>query len=514
MVTLAQAATLVSEKRELLAITNDEKYQPQISRLKKLTGVPEDENATTPPSGTLLGLVRSKRNPKKKDDDYKFATKGIQRLIGSMEDAEDEDEGPGLLERIFDWIGDKIVHKIRTFIVKEIRNFVWRMVKKAVKTIIVDGTEFLFDVVVEPVMDAIFGGILFNPETWPFLAVLGGLGVLGWYVYKEFFKGKASQKEIQDGGNALSRNITDPHSVATQGQALVGTPEDTRGTINETNRLVDQEISRPAQTSLARHASNARASAPMGAGSPVAAGPSGQLGALIGRGEGTYNSVNLGAAHNYGSAIIDLVGMTISQVMEAQRTHEFNAVGRYQMIGSTLAGAVQYMRLTGNEKFDQSMQDKIFSEYLIVIKRSAISKYITGKSDNIMLAILEASQEWASVATPAGYPIQNGRISDGTISYYAGTANNKASISEDEMARTLQAARIANQKLATDSTTPAHDTVAMHQGVTTNPAQSNTQQTASNGSQVQPTTPNTSTSTSPRTIIRGPSNTIMSLATG
>jgi len=171
------------------------------------------------------------------------------------------------------------------------------------------------------------------------------------------------------------------------------------------------------------------------------------FGALISKGEGDYNSVNRGAAGGYRAGKEDLSNMTVAQVMAAQRAHQFNAAGRYQLIGSTLADAVKSLGLKGDEKFDKGTQDRIFERYLLNNKRKAIGDYISGKSNDLMGAIHAASLEWASVADP-----RTGR------SHYAGVGNNKASISVAEMERALQSARLtatgnpyAGQMLATAS---------------------------------------------------------------
>jgi hypothetical protein len=180
---------------------------------------------------------------------------------------------------------------------------------------------------------------------------------------------------------------------------------------------------------------------PAPSGSPSSGAPGGTssssiansgFGALIARGEGDYDSVNLGSKHGYRSGKENLSGMTVSQVMESQRTGQFNAAGRYQLIGSTLSDAVKALGLKGDEKFDKGTQDRIFEQYLVNNKRRAIGDFIAGRSNDIRAAIKAASLEWASVADPS-----TGK------SHYAGVANNTASISPDDMARALQTSRAA-----------------------------------------------------------------------
>lgn len=156
----------------------------------------------------------------------------------------------------------------------------------------------------------------------------------------------------------------------------------------------------------------------------------GSLGALISRGEGDYDSVNLGAKHGYRSSKKDLANMTLAQVMQGQDQRQFNAVGRYQMIRQTLKEAAKAMGLRGDEKFDAGLQDRIFNQYLLGQKRKQIADYLQGKSNDLQGALLAASKEWASVASP-----MTGR------SYYAGTGNNHASISVQDMTAVLNNAR-------------------------------------------------------------------------
>ncbi|MCT9017095.1 mannosyl-glycoprotein endo-beta-N-acetylglucosamidase [Cupriavidus gilardii] len=156
------------------------------------------------------------------------------------------------------------------------------------------------------------------------------------------------------------------------------------------------------------------------------------FGNLIAKGEGDYNSVNRGAKGGYKAGTENLEGMTVAEVMRAQQEGQFNAAGRYQIIKTTLADAVKKLGLTGSEKFDRGLQDRIFSEYLVGSKRSAIKDYLTGASDNIVAAMQAAAREWASVADPT-----TGK------SFYDGVGNNRASISVEQLEQALRNTRAA-----------------------------------------------------------------------
>lgn len=165
------------------------------------------------------------------------------------------------------------------------------------------------------------------------------------------------------------------------------------------------------------------------------------LGQIMKKAEGDYGVVNTGKRHGYRAARVNLEGMTVAQVMAAQARGDFNAAGRYQIIGSTMRDAAKTLGLSGNEMFDKKMQDRIFVEYLLKHKRKAVWNYIHGKSDNLNAAMLAMSQEWASFAAPAGAKTHRGLISDGNMSFYAGNGVDKASVSAAQSAAMLQQLR-------------------------------------------------------------------------
>ncbi|WP_141755132.1 hypothetical protein [Burkholderia plantarii] len=123
------------------------------------------------------------------------------------------------------------------------------------------------------------------------------------------------------------------------------------------------------------------------------------IGNLIASGEGDYNSVNLGAKGAYKASTAALTSMTVAQVMEAQRAGKFKAAGRYQLVPGTLGQAAAALHLTGNELFDQSLQDQVLA-YLVLRKRRAIGDYLLGKSSDRHAALVGMSREWASFQDP------------------------------------------------------------------------------------------------------------------
>lgn len=169
-----------------------------------------------------------------------------------------------------------------------------------------------------------------------------------------------------------------------------------------------------------------------------------RLGDLIAQGEGGYNSYNRGSAGDARGATIDFSRMTVGELQEAQHLPRRDpdrlfAVGKYQIIPGTMDGAVRGLRLDPDQRFTPELQERIFSDYLIVQKRPDIHGYITGKPGVSLHDAQEAmAAEWASVADP-----DTGR------SRYGGMGGNRASISAERAGEALQAMR-AEYKAAID----------------------------------------------------------------
>ncbi|MGY0505911.1 peptidoglycan-binding protein [Luteimonas sp. e5] len=157
-----------------------------------------------------------------------------------------------------------------------------------------------------------------------------------------------------------------------------------------------------------------------------------------------YNAYNRGTAVNSNGRPyivpadrdIDFSTLTLGQVVELQSLGRRDpdrifAVGKYQIIPDTMDSAVKSMGLDLNQRFTPELQDRIFSEYLIVTKRPDIHAYITGKSGaTLERAQFELSREWASFSDP--------RKGDMRSHYGSG---NRAHISLQESADALDAMR-------------------------------------------------------------------------
>lgn len=127
---------------------------------------------------------------------------------------------------------------------------------------------------------------------------------------------------------------------------------------------------------------------------------------------GGYNSVNLGKKHGYKSGKRDLTSMTVAQVKAMQDSKEINAAGKFQIIRDTMPDVIKGMKLTGNEKFDEKMQERM-GAWLAFNKRTELGNFIKGKHNNINKAGDQAAQEWASLPMFTGARRGKSAYSDG-----------------------------------------------------------------------------------------------------
>ncbi len=142
---------------------------------------------------------------------------------------------------------------------------------------------------------------------------------------------------------------------------------------------------------------------------------------LIGKSEGTDKGRGYNETLGYGAYTggdQDLVSMTLDQIealqtrMLANRKNKLksSALGRYQIIRTTLRTMRQQLGLTGHEKFDADMQDRLAC-YLL--GQRGIDKWLAGRLELDTL-IRNLAQEWASIPKPDGkghYPDQNAGVS-------------------------------------------------------------------------------------------------------
>lgn len=189
-------------------------------------------------------------------------------------------------------------------------------------------------------------------------------------------------------------------------------------------------------------------------GSGLRAGWEGVLD-LIGQHEsgGDYNRV-------YGKGVkrMDLTNMSIDQVIAWQKSYTQNegsassAAGKYQIIRKTLTGLKDQMGLTGNEKFDQAMQDRMAMK-LLENRGIGKLKAETMTTSQIQKAVNSVSKEWASIEGSNG---KGAYDNDGLNHAARGTGQKMAlaiqSAVQNESGRTSVARSVDTQVAATNET--------------------------------------------------------------
>jgi muramidase (phage lysozyme) len=330
-----------------------------------------------------------------------------------------------ILEHILHWAERKILKRIR----KEIFSLIWRTLRRGVVWIfertILPVFEFATKRLIVPILETILE-VVAGPEVLIAAgigAVAVGLGFLGkWLFDKYFMSGKPP-----DGSKGLGHIplVGAAEAPIPAGEAVVPTARVAPPPMPTTRQGLAVKTFGRLETLLQR-------------------GESGKAG------YDAYNFSSIGKVHKYAGT--PLTQMTIAEVQQQQQSHNYNAVGRYQLIKDTLSEAVKALNLDTSQKFDAEMQDRIFENYLLPTKRRTIADYIQGRSDDVWAAVFAAAQEWASVAAPPGYPLKKGGLGDGLKSYYAGVQGNAASISATEMAQTLEQERLNYLGQATKTT--------------------------------------------------------------
>ncbi len=163
---------------------------------------------------------------------------------------------------------------------------------------------------------------------------------------------------------------------------------------------------------------------------------------LIGRVESgnNYNAV-------YGvNKTQNLTVSTIDQVIAWQKRYTTvlgmpsSAAGRYQIIRKTLKGLKEEMGLTGNELFDEKMQDRMA---VTLLNRRGWQKFLNGDLSEKQMMI-NLAKEWASFPMPATMRIKGKQYYRGA-SYYSGDGLNKALVNVDEVLDTIKTDRAIHQ---------------------------------------------------------------------
>lgn len=145
---------------------------------------------------------------------------------------------------------------------------------------------------------------------------------------------------------------------------------------------------------------------------------------------GNYNAY-FGNARN---TSIDFTAMSIREVMAWQadfvkRGNASSAVGRYQIIDTTLAGLVRQLGIDTNRKFNQATQDEMA---IALLERRGTTSYVNKELTVDQLAA-SLAKEWASLPKVIGQNPDE--------SYYASDGLNKSLVSVDEVRRAIQPIR-------------------------------------------------------------------------
>jgi muramidase (phage lysozyme) len=472
---LTQALTLVPERTREDKEEKEEKGGLSHVSLESLMGILSGPSQDMPLIEFDLPKIFDFYSKKGKDTNNALhSISGIRKLLSDSWTEEGEES---LIEEMIDKVVSSSVRRLGIFIVRFIWGAIWRVTKWLVKEVVGGVVKNVLRYLVMPALEAVVE-FMFTPVGLA-IALTGGALAAGYLIYKAFFD-KGSDKSLKSATDSLTGNSDDD----------LGSSNTQTGT----------------QQPSADYASPYNA--PVASGAPVAIQPSSVapakgLADLITKGESRssnpYDVVNMPNANNGrgGAGTRPLEKMTVGQVLAAQASGDFNAAGRYQIINSTLKGAVAALHLTGNELFDNNLQDKIFNEYLVgPKKRPHLYAYLHGQSNDVVAAALDASEEWASVAAPQGTRLRSGATADGLTSYYDNSRNNKASIPAAQMIATLE-----QERAERDGTSVASNNVKVTPGTTTAATTQNKVAAAQTASHPGTTVPTASSNT---TIMQTP----------
>ena len=150
---------------------------------------------------------------------------------------------------------------------------------------------------------------------------------------------------------------------------------------------------------------------------------------LIARAEsqGNYNAY----FGNVGNTAVDFRAMSIGEVMRWQKEYvqqgsPSSAVGRYQIIDTTLVGLVQELGVDRGQLFDETLQDKMA---MALLERRGAEQYVNGELTRDEFAA-NLAKEWAGLPRVLG--------DNPAYSYYAGDGLNKALVGVDEVRKAIE----------------------------------------------------------------------------
>ena len=150
---------------------------------------------------------------------------------------------------------------------------------------------------------------------------------------------------------------------------------------------------------------------------------------LIGRAEsnGNYNAY-FGNSHN---TAINFTDMPVADVIKWQKDYvakgsPSSAVGRYQIINTTLEGLVNELEIEPTQKFDPPTQDKMA---IALLERRGSEQYVNEEISQEQFAA-NLAKEWAALPKVVGEnPDQ---------SYYAGDGLNKSRVEPETVLKAIE----------------------------------------------------------------------------
>lgn len=142
--------------------------------------------------------------------------------------------------------------------------------------------------------------------------------------------------------------------------------------------------------------------------------------------KGNYNAY----FGNVGNTSITFTEMSVADVLSWQEDfiaagHPSSAVGRYQIISTTLKSLVQQLDIDTNQPFNEAMQDRMA---VALLERRGATEYVNNQIDEQQFAA-ELAKEWAALPRVVGDRPEQ--------SYYAGDGLNKALVKVDEVLRAV-----------------------------------------------------------------------------
>lgn len=134
---------------------------------------------------------------------------------------------------------------------------------------------------------------------------------------------------------------------------------------------------------------------------------------------------------NAGNKAIDFTNMTIAEVLQWQARYvaegnASSAIGRYQIVNTTLSGLIERLGIDTTQKFDATTQDKLA---IALLERRGSEQYINKELSREQFAA-NLAKEWAALPKVIGE-----RPGD---SYYASDGLNKSLVSIDKVLKAIE----------------------------------------------------------------------------